>query len=138
VSSQFGTVCDQTDYDNNVHSLSLTADFEVSDNLDLYANLGFSDAKAEWTGLNLTTPGYVTDVVMVNLYSFEGTNVMTEYSKLHYQQVDLQVGGTYNFTPSLYASAMAQYQMFEDKDPYVYGDLDGTAYRGYLGLGYNF
>jgi len=138
VSSQFGTVCDQTEYNTDVHSLSLTADYDVSDDLDLYANIGFSDATAEWTDLNLTTPSYVTDVVVLNLYTFEGMNSMTEYSKLHYQQVDLQVGGTYMFTPALYASAMAQYQMFEDKDPYVYGDLDGSAYRGYLGMGYKF
>lgn len=138
MSSQFGTVCDQTDYNTDVHTLSLTADFDVSEELDLYANLGFSDATAEWTDLNLTTPGYVTDIVVQNLYTFEGMNGMTEYSKLHYQQIDLQVGGTYAFTPALYASAMAQYQMFEDKDAYVYGDLDGTAYRGYLGMGYKF
>ena len=138
MSSQFGTVCDQTDYNTDVHTLSLTADFDVSDELDLYANLGFSDATAEWTDLNLTTPGYVTDIVIQNLYTFEGMNEMTSYSALHYQQIDVNLGGTYQFTPEFYVAANAGWQKFEDKDPYVYGDQDGEMFQGNLGLGYKF
>jgi len=63
---------------------------------------------------------------------------MTEYSDLHYTQTDLSLGGTYRFTPALYATVQGAWQKFEDKDPYVYGDQDGTAWRGSVGLGYKF
>ncbi|MRR37341.1 hypothetical protein EG829_22340, partial [bacterium] len=45
----------------------------------------------------------------------------TNYSDLHYVQTDVTLGGTYRFTPALYASAQGAWQKFEDKDPYVYG-----------------
>lgn len=35
-------------------------------------------------------------------------------------------------------TAQASWEYFKDKDAYVYGDLSGDAYRGYLGLGYRF
>ncbi len=79
-----------------------------------------------------------TDAVLVQLYDFEGLSRITEFSDLHYQQVEVNLGGTYQFNPALYVAASAGWQLFEDKTPYVYGDQDGTAYRGYLGLGYKF
>jgi predicted porin len=64
--------------------------------------------------------------------------VITSYSELHYQQIEVNLGGTYQFTPALYVAADFGYQIFDDKSPYVYGDQDGEAYRASLGLGYRF
>lgn len=75
---------------------------------------------------------------MLELYDPAGLSTITSYSDLHYQQAELSLGGTYRFTPQFYVAAEAAYELFMDKDPYVYGDLDGTAWRGYLGVGYNF
>lgn len=62
----------------------------------------------------------------------------TNYSDLHFVQTDLNLGATYRFTPALYATAQGAWQRFRDKDPYVYGDQDGNAWRASLGLGYRF
>jgi predicted porin len=80
----------------------------------------------------------VTDPVLLELYDPAGLSEMTDYSDLHYQQTEVSVGGTYRFTPQLYAALEAAYEYYKDKDPYVYGDLDGEAWRGYLGVGYKF
>jgi len=138
VSSQFGTVCDQTDYSTDVHTLSVNADYTATEKLNLYASAMYSDAKADWSNLNISAPAYVTDAVVNELYSFDAINVITTYSDLHYQQTDLSLGGTYQFSPTFYLTARADYQIFTDLDPYVYGDQDGTAYRGSLGVGYKF
>lgn len=138
MSSQFGTVCDQTEFSTDVHTLSVNADYTATEKLNLFASAMYSDAKADWNNLYITTPAYVTDEVMDNLYSFDSINAITSYSDLHYQQTDLSLGGTYQFSPTFYLTARADYQLFSDKDPYVYGDQDGTAYRGSLGVGYKF
>ena len=51
---------------------------------------------------------------------------------------ELSLGGTYQFTPQFYMAAQVDYEVYKDKDPYVYGDLDGAAWSGYLGVGYKF
>ena len=63
---------------------------------------------------------------------------ITGYSDLHYVQTEFSLGGTYRFSAELYTTAQLAWQTFEDKDPYVYGDQDGSAYRGSVGLGYRF
>lgn len=127
-----------TDYDTDVHTVSLNADFQATEQLGLNAGLLFSDARAEWSGLALQTPANVNDPVLTNIYSLEATNVITSYSELHYQQFEANVGCTYQFSPALYVAGSFGYQRFADKDPYVYGDQDGDAVRGSLGLGYRF
>ncbi|MDT8441621.1 MAG: hypothetical protein RQ723_08165 [Desulfuromonadales bacterium] len=127
-----------TDYQTDVHTLSLNADYQATEQFGLNAGLMFSDAKAEWSGLSLQTPANVNDPVLTNIYSLEATNVITSYSELHYRQLEASLGGTYQFTPALYVAASVGYVMFDDRSPYVYGDQDGDAYRGSLGLGYRF
>ena len=106
--------------------------------MNLNGGLLFSDTKSDWAGLSLQTPASVNDPVLLQVYSLEATNVVTSYSDLHYQQVEVNIGGTYQFTPELYVAASLGYQIFNDKSPYVYGDQDGEAYRSSLGLGYRF
>ncbi|PKN11538.1 MAG: hypothetical protein CVU69_11710 [Deltaproteobacteria bacterium HGW-Deltaproteobacteria-4] len=80
----------------------------------------------------------IDDPVLDNLYDPTLMSEMSSYSDLHYTQTDLSLGGIYSFTPALYTTVQVAWQQIEDKDPYVYGDLDGTAWRGNVGLGYKF
>lgn len=80
----------------------------------------------------------MTDATLLNLYDPALMSEMSNYSDLHYTQTDLSLGGTYSFTPALYTTAQVAWQKVDDKDPYVYGDQDGTAWRGSVGLGYKF
>lgn len=123
-----------------MHSLSLNADFDASEKLELTAGVSYSDARTDWRDLSVSYPAgnIVTDPVMLELYDPSLLTKMTGYSDLHYTQTDLSLGGIYRFTPVLYATASGAWQKFEDKDPYVYGDQDGTAWRGSVGLGYKF
>lgn len=116
----------------------MTVDYAATEQLDLQATLSFSDAQAEWKGLSISYPGIVNDPVLLELYDPEGMTTITDYSTLHYQLTDISLGGTYRFTPALYMTAQASWEYYNDKDAYVYGDMSGEAYRGYLGLGYSF
>ena len=80
----------------------------------------------------------MNDPVLLETYDPAGLSAITGYSDLHYQQTEISLGGTYRFSPALYMTAQASWAYFNDKDDYVYGDLSGDAYRGYLGLGYRF
>lgn len=71
------------------------------------------------------------------LYTFDIAH-MTSYSKLRFKQAEVTLSGNYAFTPALYMTASAGTKWFVDDAPYVYGDQDGTAYSGSLGLGYKF
>lgn len=74
----------------------------------------------------------------VNYDNWQMNNLIDEYSDLSYEQFQVTVGGTYNFTPSCYTSASLTYDKFISDETYVYGDEDGEAYYGYLGFGYRF
>ncbi len=127
-----------TEYNTDVNTLSLSADYQATDKLEMNASLNYSDAQADWKGLSIETPGVVNDPVMTNLYDVSAVNIITTYSDLHYVQTDVTLGGTYQFTPAFFVAAQAGWQKFEDKDPYVYGDQDGEAWRGNFGVGYKF
>jgi len=63
---------------------------------------------------------------------------IVNYSDLKYDQLILNIGGTYNFTDSFYTTASATYDMFNMDEEYVYGDEDGKSYYGYVGVGWSF
>jgi len=60
------------------------------------------------------------------------------YSDLEYSQIDLTVGGTYNFNERLYTTCILTYSDFDSDEEYVYGDESGSSYYGFVGVGYNF
>ena len=74
----------------------------------------------------------------VNYDDYQNNNKIAGYSDLSYEQYQITVGGTYDFTERMYASASMTYDKFASGDTYVYGDEDGDAYYSYLGFGYRF
>ena len=64
--------------------------------------------------------------------------LVENYSDLEYTQIDLTVGGVYDFTERLYTSASLTYSDFDSDEEYVYGDESGSSYYGYVGVGYRF
>lgn len=65
-------------------------------------------------------------------------NLIDTYSDLKYEQFQFNVGGSYNFTPNCYMTASVSYDIFNAQEDYVYGDEDGKAVSGYVGVGYRF
>jgi hypothetical protein len=127
-----------------VHTLSLTADYAASDKLNLYLNAIYNLAEAEMDGVYLTEPFTPDDIAanaaLIGYYSdFEGRITKVEnYSDLEYTQIELALGGQYDFNEEFYMTAQAGVDFFDDAEEYVYGDQDGTVYSGYLGFGYKF
>ncbi len=140
-SSQFGSTCGNSNYATEAHTVTLSADIAATEKLKLYGNAMFSDVTAkitEFTPSGITT----TDAVLTALYSIDNLAYYPQYSALHYQQGEVNIGGTYYVTPALYVSAQGGFKIFSDASASViynpYGDQSGTVYSGMLGLGYKF
>ena len=113
--------------------------YQATEQLALNASILYNHAKADWKGLNITTPAYVDDQTLTGtIYDIESINVITDYSDLEYQQTEVNLGGTYLFSPMLYLTAAVSWEQFEDNSPYVYGDQDGEMYSTSVGVGYKF
>lgn len=65
-------------------------------------------------------------------------NNIDSYSDLSYEQYQITVGGNYDFTETMFATASFTYDIFDAGETYVYGDEDGTSYYGYAGIGWRF
>ena len=70
--------------------------------------------------------------------TWDQNNQMDEYSDLSYEQYQITLGGTYNFTEAFYTTVSGTYDIFESDEEYVYGDEDGKAISGYVAIGYKF
>jgi hypothetical protein len=133
-----------------VHTLSLGANYAASDKLNLYLNAIYNLAEAEMDGVylsedkanftpDLSNPGDVTLIGSYAKFDDEGRITKVEnYSDLEYTQIELALGGQYDFSEEFYMTAQAGVDFFDDAEEYVYGDQDGTVYSGYLGFGYKF
>ncbi len=144
-STQFGSYCSTAEYESNVHTLALSANYQATEKLQLNAGITYNKAEDSWnwdfsdrpdlqftsaTGTAGTAdPGYSTE---------SQNNNLDEYSDLSYEQYELTVGGQYNFTDAFYTKASFTYDIFDAQEEFVYGDEDGTAYRGYVGFGWIF
>jgi len=129
-------------------------DYQATEKLALNAGVTYNNAKDSWDWNDFTERATVLrednltpinesaappgQYAPVNYDTWEQNNNIDSYSDLSYEQFQINVGGTYNFTPSCYTTASMTYDKFISDEDYVYGDEDGEAYYGYLGFGYRF
>ena len=141
-SSQFGSTCGDTKYETEAHTVTVTTDVMPTDKMKVFASAMFSDVTTKIT--DFQPAGMATaDAVLLALYSIDNLALYPEYSALHYQQGEVNLGCTYNFTPSLYTTAQAGFKVFGDiytssSNVHPYGDQTGTVYSGSIGVGYKF
>lgn len=119
-------------------TISLTADVAATDKLVLFASALYNASEAEMKNLSLQFPEGTTSISVLALYDVTQMTNVENYSDLEYEQIEVNLGGTYAFTDTLSLAAKAGYQLFGDNEPYVYGDQDGDAYYGNLGVAYRF
>ncbi len=129
-------------------------DYQATEKLALNAGFTYNNAEDSWdwndfteratvlreddlTPINVSAAG-PGQYAPVNYDTWEQNKNIDSYSDLSYEQIQVTVGGTYNFTPSCYTTASLTYDKFISDEDYVYGDEDGEAYYGYLGFGYRF
>jgi predicted porin len=113
-----------------------------TEKMKIFANVMFSDVTSKITDFQPAAMA-TTDAVMLALYSIDNLASYSEYSAIHYRQADVNLGCTYNFTPALYTTAQAGYQVFGDiytssSNIHPYGDQTGSVWSGALGMGYKF
>jgi len=135
--------------------LALNLDFQATKKLRLDAGFTYSkaDDEMEWSFTERSlviakgggggplanhagSPGGM--YAAQNYDNWELNNKIDGYSDLSYDQYQFTAGGTYNFTEQFYTNATFSYDIFDMGEEYVYGDEDGTAYYGYVGVGWTF
>ena len=102
------------------------------------AGLVYNKAEDTWDWNFAQRASLVMGGGAYNYDSWVQNNLIDSYSDLSYEQYQLTAGGTYNFTEAFYTTVSATYDIFDMQEEYVYGDEDGTAYYGYVGVGWNF
>ena len=136
----------------------MNVNYQATEKLQLNAGVTYTKADDSWewnfedrpslawdgkTGLadptnTLDTGGSPKPVYDTSDNGIDINDDIDTYSDLSYEQYELTLGGTYNFTEALYTTASFTYDIFNMDEEYVYGDEDGTAYYGYVGFGWNF
>jgi predicted porin len=115
------------------------ADYQATEKLSIDASITYNQAEASMESISLTEPFTPTGVLEAFYSDFEDRIGLVEnYSDLEYTQIDVSIGGSYDFTDRLYATASATYSDFDSDEEYVYGDESGSAYYGNVGIGYRF
>ena len=146
-STQFGSYCSVAEYDSTVNTIAFNMNYQATKKLLLNFGATYNNAKDEWQwnfedrpSLEFTpTPTSNTGAATNTGYDTADQNdLIDSYSDLSYEQYQLTVGGTYSFTERLYTNASFTYDIFKAEEEYVYGDEDGTAYYGYVGVGWKF
>ncbi len=133
----------------------MNADYQATEKLNMTFGVIFNDAEGYMDDISLSAPFAPAGGALAGFYNPGATPgppatpvvssgwearipLVENYSDLEYQQIEVSLGGTYSFTDRLYTTAMATYSDFDAKEDYVYGDESGSAYYGYLGVGYRF
>ncbi len=119
----------------------MSADYQATEKLNVNLNATYNMAEAGMSGISLTEPFAPTPGLPLDIFysDFEGRIGLVEnYSDLEYTQINISLGGTYDFTERLYVTAMTTYSDFDSDEEYVYGDESGSVYYGSLGVGYRF
>lgn len=120
-------------------------DVQATEKLQLNAGFVYNKAEDSWDWDFAERASLIMGGGAYNYDSWVQNNLIDSYSDLSYEQYQFTVGGTYNFTEAFYTTASATYDVFKSDnhifdsgEEYVYGDEDGTAYYGYVGVGWNF
>jgi len=111
--------------------------------MKIFANVMYSDVTSKITDFKPAAMATTTDAILLALYDNNNLALYPEYSALHYQQGEVNLGCTYHFTPALYTTAQAGFKVFGDiysssSNIHPNGDQTGTVYSGSLGVGYKF
>ncbi len=113
--------------------------YQATKKLLLNAGVTYNHAEDSWDWDFADRPSLVWAGTTQTAYDTEEQNdLIDSYSDLSYEQYELTVGGTYNVTDMMYVNTSVTYDIFKANEGYVYGDEDGTAYYGYVGVGWKF
>ena len=120
--------------------MSLNVNYQATKKLLVNAGVTYNKAEDTWEWDFGDRPQLVWSGSAHDNYdnTDEINDLIDTYSDLSYEQYQLTVGGTYSFTETFFTRASFTYDIFDAQEEYVYGDEDGDAYYGYVGLGWTF
>ncbi|MCK5539596.1 MAG: hypothetical protein KAI69_01600 [Deltaproteobacteria bacterium] len=124
------------DYNTDVHTLLLSADFEASEKLNFNGGIIFNWGEAEMDNLSASyfegkqpaTFGYDHDLAFA---------VWEDNSDLDIEEIEYYIGCTYDFNERLTINFNASYTDFNDDEPYLY-DTTGDLLLVNAGLTFRF
>ena len=132
----------------------MNANYQATEKLALSFGVVYNHAEEGMESISLTAPFAPAGGPLAGFYNpgpttsppapvassgwEERISLVEDYSDLEYTQIDLTIGGTYDFSDRLYTSASLTYSDFDSDEEYVYGDESGSSYYGYVGVGYRF
>jgi predicted porin len=124
------------EYNTEVHTLLLNADFEATDKLTFNGGIVYNWGKAEMDNLSATyfegkepaTFGYDHAVAF---------STIEDNTDLKIEETEYYIGCIYDFGESLSLNINASYTDYNDDDPYLY-DTDGDLLLVNAGLTYRF
>ncbi len=129
MSPRVGGECDEVDWTNRVHVLYAAVSGSLLEKLSYLFKVSYSLAEAE-----MSSPNFNDYYFVGSSYNPSLMNDADTYSKLDYSVLELNLTATYRISKRISVSLEGWYEKFVDEAPYVYGDLDGSAWSvtGYL------
>jgi predicted porin len=115
-------------------------DYQATEKLLVNASFTYNTAEDSWNWNFNDRPQLIW--MGAAKPNYDNTNdyndLIDSYSDLSYEQYEVSLGGTYNFSEALYTTASVTYSDFDAKEEFVYGDESGSAVYSYVGVGYRF
>ena len=124
------------EYNTDVHTLLLSADFEVSEKLRFIGGIIFNWGEAEMDNLSAA---YNEGTPPVN-FGFDHAlafAVWEDNSDLDIEEIEYYLGCTYDFNERLTINLNASYTDYSDDEPYLY-DTSGDLLLVNAGLTFRF
>ena len=118
-------------YDGRVHFIMLGFDSPLTERFRVYGNTTFNLSRASF---NCDDFGELEEMGTEHFHEWLGD--LDEYSQLHMEQYEINLGASYQLTKSLTLSASMNYYDFNDLGKQLY-DQSGEAWVTTLGLSWN-
>ena len=118
-------------YDDSVHTLMATANWQAMDKLRFNFGIAFSMAQSEMEDIYFAsdphTAGDRLDAATPwkGTYDLANTNDMESYSKLEYNTLDLNLEALYSISDNIDLTVKYLLTNVDDQENYVYGDESG-------------
>ncbi|HHD64805.1 MAG TPA: hypothetical protein ENK96_10705 [Desulfobulbaceae bacterium] len=118
-------------YDDSVHTLMATANWQAMDKLSFNFGIAFSMAQSEMEDIYFVSDPHTNGDRLDDTTPWKGTydvvntNEMESYSKLEYNTLDLNMEALYSISDNIDLTVKYLLTNVDDQENYVYGDESG-------------
>jgi len=118
-------------YDDSVHTLMATANWQAMKKLSFNFGIAYSMAQSEMEDIYFASDPHTagdrldTATPWKGTYDLANTNDMESYSKLEYNTLDLNMEAMYSISDDIDLTVKYLLTNVDDQENYVYGDESG-------------